>query len=84
MPLRRRNRGVPTSAPESTQPKSPAPARKAVTQRFIDETIVCHGLMMLEIEPGLYWCPSQEHDGRPKSHPLGETPRTPSFRKDHA
>jgi hypothetical protein len=31
--------------------------------------------MMLEIEPGLFWCPDQSHDGQPDG-----TGRTPAFR----
>lgn len=25
------------------------------------------------------YCPHHEHDGRARSHPLGESPRTPAF-----
>lgn len=29
-------------------------------------------------EPATQWCAHSDHNGRPKSHPLGEAPRTRS------
>lgn len=81
MQPRKRERGVPAGAPETPKPEARKPNKKPVTRAFIDETIMCHDHVMVEVEPGLFWCPSQEHDGRPGTHPLGAAPRTPAFRQ---
>lgn len=35
-----------------------------------------HGPLLAVVGVEGFWCPSQDHDGRPSSHPLGEAPRS--------
>jgi hypothetical protein len=38
-----------------------------------------HGRMCFLNDSGNQWCPSVDHDGRPKSHPAGKAGMTRSF-----
>ncbi len=37
-----------------------------------------HGQLLL-MNNGRLWCPSNEHDGLPRAHPDGPTPRTKAW-----
>lgn len=38
-----------------------------------------HGPLLQPKDGGQWHCPHQSHDGRPKTHRLGEAPPTPAF-----
>lgn len=75
-----------TTAEPSASPGTPAPPARTSSKtpkKLRAGVLRCpsvpeHGILRVS-ERGRLWCPHQDHDGRPSSHPLGAAAPTPCY-----